>query len=75
MLRDDVRQAAARGEFHVYAADHVDQVMTLLTGMQAGSPDAEGRYPADSCNGRIQLRLFEWTRLRQHYSSGNVVSH
>jgi predicted ATP-dependent protease len=75
MLRADVREAAGQGEFHIYAARHVDQVLALLTGMQAGSPDAEGRYPADSCNGRIQLRLFEWTRLRQQYSSGGAVSH
>ena len=70
MLRADVRDAAGRGEFHIYAVSHVDQVLALLTGMRAGRPDAEGRYPADSCNGRIQLRLFEWTRLRQQYSSG-----
>jgi predicted ATP-dependent protease len=74
MLRADVRDAAGQGEFHIYAASHVDQVLALLTGMRAGRTDAEGRYPADSCNGRIQLRLFEWTRLRQQYSSGGAVS-
>ncbi len=74
MLRADVRDAAGQGEFHIYVASHVDQVLALLTGMRAGRPDAEGRYPADSCNGRIQLRLFEWTRLRQQYSSGGAVS-
>lgn len=70
MLREDVREAAARGEFHVYAARHSDQVMAQLTGMSAGSPDAEGVYPPDSCNGRVQMRLFEWTALRHRYSSG-----
>jgi len=70
MLREDVRAAAARGEFGIYAANHADQAMALLTGMPAGTPDANGLYPPDSCNGRVQIRLFEWTALRQQYSAG-----
>ena len=70
MLRDDVRAAVRRGEFNVYAAAHCDQVMALLTGMPAGVPDADGLYPADSANGRVQIRLIEWTAMRQQFSSG-----
>ncbi len=70
MLREDVRAAAASGEFHIYPASHADQAIALLTGMPAGSPDANGLYPQDTCNGRVQLRLFEWTALRQQYSAG-----
>jgi predicted ATP-dependent protease len=69
MLRSDVCDAAGKGRFAVYAVSHVDQVMSLLTGMPAGSPDANGLYPQDSCNGRIQLRLFEWTAARQQFAS------
>ncbi|MGB5648611.1 MAG: S16 family serine protease, partial [Sedimenticolaceae bacterium] len=69
MLRRDVRAAAARGEFSIYTARHADQVISLLTGMPAGSPDADGLYPEDSCNGQVQRRLIEWTALRQQYSS------
>jgi lon-related putative ATP-dependent protease len=72
MLREDVRECAARGEFQVYAARHADQVMARLTGMTAGNPDAEGLYPSNSCNGRVQMRLFEWTALRQQYSSAGI---
>jgi len=74
MLRHDVREAAADDRFRIYAAQHVDQVMTLLTGMPAGSPDGNGLYPEASCNGRVQLRLFEWTALRQQYSSSGSGS-
>jgi lon-related putative ATP-dependent protease len=70
MLREDVREAAARGEFRIFAAQHADQVMALLTGMPAGSPDVNGLFAADSCNGRVQLRLLEWTALRQQFSAG-----
>jgi lon-related putative ATP-dependent protease len=70
MLRKDIRDAAAAGQFRVYAAEHADQVMALLSGMPAGSPDAQGLYPENSCNGQVQMRLFEWTALRQQYSGG-----
>jgi len=70
MLREDVRPAPGRGEFGIFAASHADQARALLTGMPAGSPDANGLYPPDSCNGRVQIRLFEWTALRQQYSAG-----
>jgi predicted ATP-dependent protease len=74
MLREDVREAVAAGQFHVYAAEHADQVIALLTGMPAGMPDANGLYPQDSCNGRVQIRLIEWTAMRQHYASGPGLS-
>jgi predicted ATP-dependent protease len=65
MLHRDVRDAAARDRFRVYAVEHADQVLALLTGMPAGQPDANGIYPEASCNGQIQRRLFEWTAVRQ----------
>ena len=68
MLRADVLEAAAQGAFAVYAVTHTDQVIELLTGMPAGRPDANGLYPANSCNGRVQLRLFEWTAARQQFA-------
>ena len=69
MLRGEVREAAREGRFHIYAADHVDQVISLCTGLPAGHPDANGIYPEDSANGRVQRRLFEWTSLRQQYGA------
>ena len=74
MLRDDVCDAVAAGRFSVFAAQHADQVMALLTGMPAGNPDGQGLYPPDSCNGRIQMRLIEWTAMRQQYSAAGSQS-
>jgi hypothetical protein len=69
MLREDVVDAVRAGRFHVYAVDHVDQAAALLTGLAAGEPDAEGRWPSTSLNGRVQIRLSEMARLRQAFSS------
>ena len=69
MLRRDVVEAARKGLFQVYAIDHVDQASALLSGLPAGAPDAQGRWPKQSLNGRVQARLAELARLRQAYSS------
>jgi lon-related putative ATP-dependent protease len=68
MLRSDVVAAAATGRFHVYPVTTVDEALDLLTGVPAGEPDAEGFYPADSVNGRVQARLAELTGLAQAYA-------
>jgi predicted ATP-dependent protease len=72
MLREDVCDAVQQQQFSIYAVDHVDQAIALLTGMPAGTPDVNGLYPEDSCNGRVQLRLFEWTAVRHQYASGGI---
>ena len=75
MLRDEVVAAAASGTFRLYAVRHVDEAMEILTGRPAGHPDAQGLYPEDSCNGRVQRRLIEWTALRQQYSQPQGGNH
>lgn len=48
MLHQDVRDAVAEGRFHIYAAERVEDVMSLLSGLGAGEADAEGVYPEGS---------------------------
>lgn len=57
MLRRDVVQAVEEGVFHIYAAEIVDEVMELLTGVPAGKPDDNGKYPDQSINARVIDRL------------------
>ena len=78
MLREDVVQAVAEERFHIHTAEHVEEVMALLCGLPAGEPDADGNYPADSFNGRIQQRVRHWLDLRRRYASeqrGNDDKH
>ncbi|HPM84632.1 MAG TPA: hypothetical protein PLF81_28200, partial [Candidatus Anammoximicrobium sp.] len=69
MLREDVVAAAADGKFHVWPIETVDQALTLLTGLPAGEPDAEGRFPAGTLNQRVADRLWEMFQLRQKYNT------
>jgi predicted ATP-dependent protease len=57
MLRKDVVAAAKEGRFHVYAVKTVDEGIEILTAVPAGEKGADGNYPEDSLNGRVDRRL------------------
>ena len=68
MLRRDVVEAAAAGQFHIYPVTTVDEGIALLTGMPAGEPDEAGDYPPDSLNGRIVARLKRLADTQRDYN-------
>jgi predicted ATP-dependent protease len=71
VLRDDVADAVARGQFHVYAVERAAQGIEILTGLAAGQRDASGRYPASSVFGRVERRIIEMAeRLREAEGHG-----
>jgi len=80
MLRKDVVDAVKHNQFHIYAIKTVDQAMEILTGLDAGALDDEGKYPPTSINGMIMTRLEELTSKRRQFSesskdAGNDTRH
>jgi lon-related putative ATP-dependent protease len=63
MLRDDVVQAAREGRFRVHAAETMDEVIALLSGMSAGAR-GRGGFPRGSFNARVHDRLVYFARPR-----------
>jgi predicted ATP-dependent protease len=57
MLRADVLDAVARGQFQVYPIQTVDQAFELLAGIPAGERSAEGGFPEGTLNQRVEARL------------------
>ena len=57
MLREDVRKAAAAGQFNIFPIETIDQGIELLTGIPMGEVDEDGDYPADTISGMVQARL------------------
>ncbi|MCL1048293.1 AAA family ATPase [Shewanella abyssi] len=57
MLRADIVAAVKKGKFHIWAIDHVDQAIELLTGIEVGKADKQGNYHPKSLLGKSQLRL------------------
>jgi len=58
ILRNDVRQAIADGEFHIYPIRTIDEGLELLTGFKAGSPDEE-----DTIHWRVDQRLTKMAEM------------
>ena len=57
MLHRRVIEAVQAGQFHIWAIDHVDEGIEILTGIEAGVRDEEGNWTPDSINDRVQKRL------------------
>lgn len=70
MLRPDVVEAVEDGRFHVWAVNHVDQGIEILTGMPAGQRDEEGNWTPDSINARVEKRLDELAEQLKGWSNG-----
>ncbi|HHX87429.1 MAG TPA: AAA family ATPase [Firmicutes bacterium] len=62
MLAGEVIQAVSQKEFHIFAIDHIEQGLELLTGMPAGEMDAKGAFPPGSVNYRVVEQLQQFNR-------------
>ena len=57
MLRADIVKAVAKGEFHIWAIEHVTEAIEIFTGKVAGVASDEGTYPLDTIYGIAQVKL------------------
>ena len=59
VLDPEVIEAVKEGKFHIWAVNHVDEGIELLTGVPAGERDADGNFPENSINDLVDKRLDE----------------
>jgi predicted ATP-dependent protease len=71
MLAPRVVDAVAAGRFHLYAIDHVDEGIELLTGIAAGVAGPDGRYPKESINGRCADHLWYLAEVARDAKAAN----
>ncbi len=72
MLRNDVVEAVKAGLFSIYPVSHIDEGIEILTGIPAGEADADGLYPRESVNGKVQARLQEMAlKLKKFNAESN----
>ena len=67
MLRKRVVDAVANGKFNVYATTNIDECMEILTGIEAGTRDKDGKLPETSLNGRIETQLIALANRRAQF--------
>jgi lon-related putative ATP-dependent protease len=68
MLRRDVVEAVEAGRFQVCAVNHVEQALSLLTGLAAGSKDASGHFADGSINRKAHDRLLRFAENKRDFS-------
>ncbi|MCI0394455.1 MAG: AAA family ATPase [Chloroflexi bacterium] len=59
MLREEIVEAVAAGQFHIWAIRTVDEGLELLTGTTAGERDETGHYPEGTIHHTVQNRLLQ----------------
>jgi lon-related putative ATP-dependent protease len=64
MLRDDVVDAARQGRFAIYAVEHIDEAIEILTGLKAGARGDRGGFARGTFNRRVADRLTYFARPR-----------
>jgi predicted ATP-dependent protease len=69
MLRPEVLKAVAAGRFRVWAVETVDQALAILTGLEAGERDADGRFPEGSLNARVEAQLAAFTEQARVFAA------
>lgn len=68
MLREDILNAVDEGKFAIYAIDHVDDGIEILTGKKAGVADKHGKYPRGTVNHHVQKSLEEYYKRYVHFA-------
>lgn len=71
MLREDVVAAVREGRFAIYAVKTVDEGIALITGLDAGERGADGRFGAETVNGRVEARLKVFAERARAFASGH----
>src|SRR5574341_430283 len=74
MLREDVVEAVAAGQFHVYPVRTIDEGIALLTERDAGGRGPDGTFPEGSVNALVQGRLREMAERARAYGGDSQPS-
>ena len=57
MLRTDVVEAAAKGLFHIYPVQSIDEGIEILTGVPAGARKEDGTFDVGTVNALVDAEL------------------
>ena len=68
-LRDDVVEAVSKGRFHVWAVTTIDEGLEILTGVPAGTRQADDSYPEGTVHHRVQERLHQLAHELEAFTS------
>lgn len=68
VLKDDVLEAVDKRLFNIYAINHVDEAMEILTGKATGKAISETDFETDSINDLVKKRLIKMATLANKFN-------
>jgi len=74
MLGTEIVESVRAGRFHVWSARTVDEAIELLTGVPAGAPGPDGRFPDGTLHARIDQRLERWAQVAEEETGDGSVA-
>jgi ATP-dependent Lon protease len=69
MLRSDVVEAVSQGKFHLYTVRTIDEGIEILTGIEAGERQADGKFPEGTLNALVDKEFDRLAEGMKRYSS------
>jgi lon-related putative ATP-dependent protease len=57
MLKNNIIEAVREGKFHIYGVRTVEEGISILTGVPAGTLQADGKYPENTVFHRVDKKL------------------
>lgn len=69
-LELEVIEAVEQGLFAIYPVSTIDEGIEILTGVEAGLPDAQGRFPEGTVNALVDARLREMASIIRSFNRG-----
>jgi lon-related putative ATP-dependent protease len=67
MLREDVLEAVAGGNFHIWPVSRIEQGTELLTGIKAGQRNGDGKFPPKTVFAKVDERLRDMARMMKEF--------
>ena len=71
MLHPEIVEAVKQKQFHIYPINHVDEGIAILTGVNAGKRNANGKFPKNSVNGRVEQRLVQFAEQSRAFHAND----
>jgi len=67
MLREEVIEAVANGQFHIWPIKRIEQGIEILTGRRAGSRNGEGKFEEGTVFATVDNRLREMVKKLKEF--------
>ncbi len=65
MLDESVIEAVDKKQFSIWAVEHIDQGLEILSGITAGQREADGRFDQGSIHFLVNKKLEEWNKRKK----------